>query len=57
MALQDCIDMIAQHDKVSADEARKRAIAYLVPGVILQPSGVFAVTTAREAGAAYVKAS
>ncbi len=57
MALQDCIDTIAQQDKVSVDEARKRAIAYLVPGVVLQPSGVFAATTAQEAGAVYVKAS
>jgi len=57
LALQDCIDMIERTDKVAAEEARKRAISYLVPGVILQPSGVFAVTLAQEAGASYVKAS
>ena len=57
LALQDCVDLIAKTDNVGADEARKRAIAYLVPGVILQPSGVFAVTQAQEAGASYVKAS
>jgi hypothetical protein len=57
LALQDCVDLIAKTDKVEPDEARKRAIAYLVPGVILQPSGVFAVTQAQEAGASYVKAS
>lgn len=57
LALQDCIDMIEQKDKVAAGEARKRAISYLVPGVILQPSGVFAVVRAQEAGALYVKAS
>ena len=57
LALQDCVDLIARTDKVSAEDARKRAIAYLVPGVILQPSGVFAVTQAQEAGASYVKAS
>ena len=57
LALQDCVDLIAKTDKVDAAEARKRAIAYLVPGVILQPSGVFAVTRAQEAGASYVKAS
>ncbi len=57
LALQDCVDMISKTDKVDAAEARKRAIAYLVPGVILQPSGVFAVTVAQEAGASYVKAS
>jgi hypothetical protein len=57
MALADCVDLIAKADKIDAVEARKRAIAYLVPGVILQPSGVFAVTRAQEAGASYVKAS
>jgi hypothetical protein len=57
LALQDCVDLIKNTDKVSDDEARKRAIAYLIPGVILQPSGVFAAIMAQEAGAAYVKAS
>jgi len=44
-------------DKVSEDEARKRGIAMMVPGVILQPSGVFACIRAQEAGCTYVKAS
>lgn len=57
LALQDCIDLIGRTDKIDEAEARKRAIAYLVPGVILQPSGVFAATLAQEAGASYVKAS
>jgi hypothetical protein len=57
LALEDCVDLIARTDKVDAAEARKRALAYLVPGVILQPSGVFAVTLAQDAGASYVKAS
>lgn len=57
LALQDCIDLIKKTDKVSDADARKQAIAALVPGVILQPSGVFAVTRAQEAGASYVKAS
>ena len=37
--------------------ARKQAIGYLVPGVILQPSGVFAAIRAQEAGATYLRAS
>lgn len=57
LALQDCVELIQSADKISGDEARKRAIAYLVPGVILQPSGVFAAVRAQEAGCAYVKAS
>ena len=57
LALQDCADLIKATDKVSGDEAHKRAVAYLVPGVILQPSGVFAAIRAQEAGASYLKAS
>ena len=57
LALQDCVDLITRLDKVDPAEARKRALAYLIPGIILQPSGVFAVTLAQEAGASYVKAS
>ena len=57
LALQDCASLIQQTDKVDAAEANKRAVSYLIPGVILQPSGVFAVTLAQEAGASYVKAS
>ncbi len=57
MALQDCISMIAANDKVGRDEATRRALAYLIPGVILQPSGVFAVIHAQNSGANYIKAS
>ena len=57
LALQDCADLIARTDRISDAEAHARAVSYLVPGVILQPSGVFAVTRAQEAGASYVKAS
>lgn len=57
LALQDCIETIKNADKVSEDVARQRAIAYLVPGVILQPSGVFAAIRAQEAGAVYLKSS
>lgn len=57
LALQDCADLIKSADKVSAEEAHKRAVAYLIPGVILQPSGVFAAIRAQEAGASYLKAS
>ena len=57
LAFQQCIDTIATHDKVAKDEAKKRAVAYLIPGVILQPSGVFAVLHAQNSGAKYIKAS
>ncbi len=57
LALNDCVDLIKSQDGVSDEEARKRAIAFLVPGVILQPSGVFAAVRAQQAGCHYVRAS
>jgi hypothetical protein len=57
LALQDCIELIKKKEGVSAEAARERALALLVPGVILQPSGVFAVVRAQEAGCLYVRAS
>ena len=43
-------------DKLSADDARKRALEHLVPGVILQPSGVFAALRAQQEGCHYLLA-
>jgi hypothetical protein len=57
LALQQCAGLIAESEKISADEAHARALGYLIPGVIIQPSGVFAVTRAQEAGASYVRAN
>jgi hypothetical protein len=49
---------MAKVDGVTEAVAKERAVAALVPGVILQPSGVFAVLHAqREAGALYIRAS
>ena len=57
VAFEECIETVKKADGVSEDEAKKRAMSYLVPGVILQPSGVFAAIHAQEAGALYIKAS
>jgi hypothetical protein len=38
-------------------DARKRALEHLIPGVILQPSGVFAALRAQEGGCHYILAS
>ena len=43
-------------DKLSKDDARKRAMEHLIPGVILQPSGVFAALRAQQAGCSYLLA-
>ncbi|MGH7619566.1 MAG: hypothetical protein ACREPM_20320 [Gemmatimonadaceae bacterium] len=44
-------------DKVSDDEARTRAKAHLLPGIILQPSGFFAVLKAQDEGCKYMMGS
>ncbi len=48
---------IADADKVARDAARARAKELLIPGVILQPNGIFAALRAQEAGCSYVIAS
>jgi hypothetical protein len=57
LALRDCVDTIAKKDGLPAEAARAKAIGMMVPGVILQPSGVFAAVRAQEAGCHYVRAS
>ena len=58
LALQNVVvDLIEKKENVSADEARKQAIGFMVPGVILQPSGVFAALHAQDAGCKYLRAS
>lgn len=42
---------------LSAADARAAAIKDLLPGVILQPSGIFAVSAAQDVGCRYVPAS
>lgn len=57
LAFDDVIEAVRAKDGVSAEDARKRALGYLVPGVLLQPSGVFAAIRAQEAGCTYLRAS
>jgi len=57
LALQDVIEAIQKKDSVNGADARKQAIAMMVPGVILQPSGVFAALHAQDAGCKYIRAS
>ncbi|MBX3133350.1 MAG: hypothetical protein KF689_08200 [Gemmatimonadaceae bacterium] len=62
LACDLALSVIAGHmagvDGVPPAEAKDRAIAALVPGVVLQPSGVLAVLHAqRAAGALYIRAS
>lgn len=48
---------LAKADKLDRETARARAKEMLLPGVILQPNGIFAALRAQEAGCAYVMAS
>ena len=57
LALADCVQLIASKDGLAPEAARAKAIGHLVPGVVLQPSGVFAAIRAQEAGCQYLRAS
>ena len=53
----DIVPKFQARDKSTEAAAHKAAAAMLVPGVILQPSGVFAAVRAQQLGCAYVRAS
>ncbi|MEO7520783.1 MAG: hypothetical protein ABIW79_03095 [Gemmatimonas sp.] len=57
LAFNDVIGTIVKADKVSPEAARTQALAALVPGVIMQPSGVFGALYAQEFGCKYIRAS
>lgn len=48
---------LAKGDKLDQAAARTKALGLLIPGVILQPNGIFAALRAQEAGCHYVMAS
>ena len=45
---------VINRDKVSETEAREEALAHLIPGITLVPSGFFALAMAQEAGCGFV---
>lgn len=57
LALFQIVGMIAKKQGLDQKAARDKAVANLVPGVILQPSGVFAVARAEQAGCHYIRAT
>ncbi|MGE0441399.1 MAG: hypothetical protein AB7S39_13005 [Gemmatimonadales bacterium] len=57
LAFAECVRTVAKAEGVADDEARRRAVAMLLPGIILQPSGVFATIRAQEARCVYLKSS
>jgi hypothetical protein len=57
LALQFFAGAFAKKAGITQEEAMKRATAAILPGVILQPSGVMACVRAQEEGCVYVRAS
>jgi hypothetical protein len=57
LAFGEAVATVRAAEKLDEKAARARAIELLIPGVILQPSGVFAVLRAQEAGCKYILAS
>jgi len=57
LAFRDMIGKVKDGDKVDDAEAERRAKTFLLPGVILQPSGVFAAQLAQDSGCRYIRAS
>ncbi len=51
------IQLVTKKDGTTGDTARKAALAGVLPGVILQPSGVFVALHAQDAGCKYLRAS
>jgi len=54
LAFRQMVSIVAKQDKLSPAAAREKAKTFLVPGLIMQPSGIFANVMAAEAGCAFV---
>lgn len=55
LAFEGVVYTVKEQDKVSQEAAKEKAMRMLVPGVILQPSGVFAVVRAQQAGCWFMR--
>ena len=57
LAFGGMVATIAKEEKLKNPEARAKALTMMVPGVILQPNGIFGVTLAQQNGCAFVQAT
>ena len=57
LAFQAAVWKYREAEKLTREAATERAKQHLIPGIILQPSGVFATLRAQEAGCGYILAS
>ncbi len=56
LALQRIVRLIrAANPSATLEEAQAEMLAHVVPGVVVMPSGIFAVTRAQEAGCHYIR--
>jgi len=56
LAFRQMVSIVAKQDKLSPADARTKAKTFLVPGLIMQPSGIFANVMAQQAGCVFVNA-
>lgn len=56
LAFRSIVSIVQKQDKLPPAEARAKARSMIVPGLILQPSGIFANVLAQEVGCAFVYA-
>lgn len=54
MAFRQVVSHVMRQDSLPMAEAETRAREHVLPGVLLQPSGIFAVARAQELGCSYV---
>jgi hypothetical protein len=57
LAFGGMVQTIVKEEKLKFPEARAKALTMMVPGVILQPNGIFGVTLAQQNGCAFVQAT
>lgn len=57
LAFGDVVESIQKKDRIPAAEARAVALKHVIPGPIMQPSGIFANVAAQQAGCVFVEAS
>ncbi len=57
MAFSNMVALVSKKDKLKGAEAREKALSMMVPGVLLQPNGIFPVTMAQHHGCSFVAAS
>jgi hypothetical protein len=57
MAFSSMTALVRKQDKLPGAEARAKAMSMMLPGVIMQPNGIFGLTLAQDQGCAFVAAS